>query len=173
MKVVILGCHESGKKYHNSRTDEEVWTMNWGIEIYANKKIDLIFDLHDWINSLYIPKYYEKIQESKVPIVKLKNDNKIKNQIIFDEKEVYTILGFRPCTTVSYMIAYAIKKKVKEIDFIGITNEFFELRPQQGFSVARSIGVAENSGIKCNLKNLYFGEDVEKERDIHWFGIWR
>lgn len=169
--IAIVGCHESGYNAPFDNENIEIWSMNFGVEKY--KGIDLLFDLHNWVKGSYIPTYYEKIKNIDVPIVKLKHDSNIKNEIILNEDEVFTIMKFKPCTTISYMIAYAIMNNVSTIDFFGITSEFYELRPQQGFSFARSIGIAESLGITCIKRNFYLGDDIQNKRDIHWFGIYR
>jgi hypothetical protein len=170
-KIAIVGCHESGYKAPFVNKDIQIWTMNFGIEKYDN--IDILFDLHNWIGAAYIASYYEKVKTINIPVVKLIHDPNIKNEILLDETEIFKIMKFKPCTTISYIIAYAIMQGIKEIDFYGITSDFYEIRPQQGFAFARSIGVAESMGIVCNLKNIYLGDDVSSKREIHWFGIYR
>lgn len=137
MDIAIIGMAE-----REIPRGVELWGMPWDGE---SGRFDVLFDLHDL--SMLTDKHKEKLKNCHQPLYM--QDGYYHNSTRYPIESVIEIVGDYFASTVSYMLGFAIYKKVGKIDIYGVTgaeNYAFQ-RPNLEYL----IGFARGRGIEVNV----------------------
>jgi hypothetical protein len=174
--IAIIAC--SNWKFYdveNIPKEMEIWTLNGMCEVL--KRIDLHFDMHNWLTCEYeIPDYYYflKKKKNKYSIVKSSKDSNLKNVVLYPIEEIMRVYGRNLKNSIPEMILYAWylnhykKGKIKNIFLYGISNDEFVRYPEMGFSFYQAIGFVRGQGI-----NVFFVNETIMEDDHDIYGYFK
>lgn len=163
-KVAILGLISdlgNAAPFHDKKID--IWTMNAGFRVYAGKRIDVLFDMHDWYKADYMPKYYQELREMKrrkFRIIQPDCDPSLKNTQQYPIFDAVGRFGQFLKSSHSYMLAYASLRGYKEAYIYGFNMTEFMRHPQMFASFYHVEGIARAFGLKTYfIGNQLFNDD--------------
>jgi hypothetical protein len=128
----------------------EIWTLNSGCQLFQDKRIDLLFDMHDWDASDYEPLYYEWLQKAPrdYPVMKTNPTDKLSNCLIYPADEVISYFGTNFANSICYMIAYAAIKQWEIVEIWGTNGDEFERNIDMLKSLYEIIGGVRQFGTR-------------------------
>jgi hypothetical protein len=151
LKIAILG---SAPSYADAPYDDPDWTI-WGLggaPSWDNvKRLDAIFEMHKPRKWLYRAEYLNK---PNVPVFMLEKYNEVPNSIEYPSSVVSMEIGREYfCSSIDYMLAYAIALKPEAIALYGIRMEHGTEYERQKPSCEYYLGLAEGRGIKVTISD--------------------
>ena len=152
--VAFVGMAEGWRNAPFGNKMWELWTCNQLSTKLDDKDIKICFDMHDWAIADYYPTYYEHLQKKhSYKIVRPREDDKIPGAEIFPLKEAQDIFPDHAfASTLSYIIAYATIKGVRDLYMWGInTSEFLTDDPRMGYSFYYCMGIARKLGTMTHI----------------------
>lgn len=145
---IIMTGHSFWQDYNFQEiTNKEVWTTSTLSFSIKPKKL-VMFEVHDYYNITNINN--QKADE----VFMLKKDESINNVIQYPMQEVIDYVKtdyFR--STVSYVLALAIYKKIDEINLFGCDMEAKTEYASQAPALTYLIGFGRAKGLKININN--------------------
>ena len=161
-KLAIVGLIEP--ECYDAPFDDphyDIWTMNGGCGLFRNQRIDLLFDMHDWVKADYVPNYYDWLQKQDYdyPVMKSRPDKALKNVELYPRKEIIAEHGCNFKNTISYMIAYAHYIFYKQVFIYGTNGDEFEQNISMLKSLYEIVGRVRAMGMA-----VYFVADSQPTR---------
>ena len=152
MNITIMGSGNTLQKCIWDAPNTEYWATSSALISSFFKYADFVFELHN-ANYYLQPKIIKRLNDTGLPVMMKTHVSEIPLSRRLPVKQIINKLNARLYFTSSipYIIAYAIYKEFKTINFFGIDllmdSEYaFELP-----SCAYWIGIAEGKGIKVNI----------------------
>lgn len=157
MKIAIVGSAPSST--HLAPYDDHEWKI-WGIGSWAAsyKRVDLLFEIHDYMAEEVVGKdYHANLVKMNIPIV-VSDDCPFEpnEKIVFPFDQAKELIdGTYLTSSIAYMMAYAILQGAKEIGIWGCDlavddNEYFYQRP----CMEQWIGFAKGKGIRVTIPEV-------------------
>lgn len=169
MKIAIVGGSPVSR--HLAPFDDKEWQI-WGlgnqIDFYDDKRINLIFEIHENLEEHEDPqKYMEYLARQGIPLVVSNNCSDFGE--VFPYEEANKLLdGEYLTSSPAYMMAYAILKGATDIGIYGVEmalddHEYFKQRT----AMYAWIGYAKGLGIKIHIpdESSLFKEPYCEGRD--------
>lgn len=181
-KVAIVGFAESSRHLAPYDNPEwEIWAMN---QLYRHiPRATRWWEMHKDYLSDQVPgtDYKKWLEECPIPVLMVDSDITIPNSIRYPIEEMVDTFGDYFYSTISYMIALAIKEGFETIGIWGIDlshdTEYEYQKPSAEYllGVARGLGIdlviPEQSAL---LKGTYrYGyQDMPSNEDIKWLTVY-
>ena len=151
--IAIVGLSNYKLYKNNIPQSFKVWTLNVGCIVIDN--IDLLFDMHDWVNcTIDVPAYYNILKTKKFQkkqdyyIIKSSKDSSLKGVKPYPINEIIESYGYNLKNSIPEMILYAwYIGGVENIFLYGISDDEFRAYPEMGFSLYQAIGFVRAKGI--------------------------
>ena len=140
--------------FHDKRVD--IWTMNGGFRVYDGKRIDLLFDMHDWYKADYMPTYYQELRDlkrQKFNIMTPGPDKTLKNNRVYPLGHAIQRFGRFFKSSLSYMLAYACLRGYQDAFVYGCNLTEFLRHPEMMASFYHIEGVSRACGMKTHFVN--------------------
>lgn len=165
--VAFLGCAEGWNNAPIGDKGWELWTCNALATKLDDKNIAVCFDMHDWEIADYYPIYYNHLKEKRsYKVIRPRMDKHVPSCEVFPLKEAREIFpdhAFK--STLSYVVAYAAVKKVKDLYMWGINTEEFIQYPEMGYSFWYCVGVARAKGTTVHMVSY----DVQQKGEYYGY----
>jgi len=152
--IAFVGMAEGWQNAPIYDKNFDLWTCNAFCKEIDNKRIKVCFDMHDWEAADYYPVWYKYLQQKlPFPVIRPYKTEKVPNCEVFPLKEAKKLFPDHAfASTLSYVIAYATIKGVKDLYMWGInTSEFIKDDPRMGYSFYYCMGIARVLGTKVHI----------------------
>lgn len=152
-KIIILGTGRSAVHSPREKKDVPKGTEVWGVTYsYRTNYVDKLFEFHGKEASQeVVPDFIERVNGLGVPVYTRFKWDELDNGIIFPIEDVVKEFNTKFfLNSISYMIAFAIMQKPKEISCLGVDmRDNIEYIKEKG-CVEFWLGVAHGRGIKVS-----------------------
>lgn len=150
-KVAIIACYSTGLDAPFEDETFDIWTLNHGVKVYRDRRIDKWFDLHNWYNANYSPEYLDWVLPNPpYEIVDTKN---------YPYTEIMERYGYLWSNSIPMMLAYAGYLGYKYIYLFGAERREFANTPEMGYSLYHVCGMLRAEGRKVYFANSYVLDD--------------
>jgi len=165
--VVFVGAGEGWKNAPIGNKAWELWTCNGLCRHIDDKDITICFDMHDWEIADYYPTYYTYLQQKhSYKIIRPRKNDKFPKCEVFPLKEAQSYFPDHAFgSTLSYVVAYATLKGVKDLYMWGINTAEFIQYPHYGNSFYYCMGIAQAMGTKVHIVTY----DVPKKAENYGY----
>jgi hypothetical protein len=142
-KVIIIG---KGRGWRDAPVKGETWGVN---DLCVRRDVKLVFNMHPEGDNDALSESIKYANKKKVPLVTLEKIKKVPTLVRFPIEKIHTHYF---TNSIAYMIAYAIYKKVSEIEIYGCGVESDSDYSKQRHNIDYWIGYARGLKIKVTVK---------------------